>query len=170
MWAYSTIICNHFQKFQKFKNSSFFWWPKSMALKVPINNTLVRGPLGEGAKNSHNRLCKCKTPIYTINHVNFGSAPQGGHTKFGIACVFLLTQTVYDSFETTKWFLTISCSALHFYPPMPKKVKKILHINITCTLGIIVTTLSRRIIWLKIKFQLEHVEFAALDCQFNSKL
>ena len=33
MWAYSNIICNHFQKFQKFKDSNLFWWPKSMALK-----------------------------------------------------------------------------------------------------------------------------------------
>ncbi len=31
---YSTIISNHFQKFQKFKDSSLFWWPKITALKV----------------------------------------------------------------------------------------------------------------------------------------
>ncbi len=30
----STIICNHFQKFQKFKDSSLFWWPFSLALKL----------------------------------------------------------------------------------------------------------------------------------------
>ncbi len=42
LWAYSTIICNHLQKFQKFKNSSLFWWPKSMALK---NKTRRRSTL-----------------------------------------------------------------------------------------------------------------------------
>ena len=41
MWAYSTIIRNHFQKFQKFKVSNLFWWPKSMALNCLIESFTV---------------------------------------------------------------------------------------------------------------------------------
>ena len=35
MWAYSTIICNHFQKFQKIKDSKLFWNWFSLALNFP---------------------------------------------------------------------------------------------------------------------------------------
>ncbi len=45
MWDCSTIICNHFQKFQKFKVSSLLWWPKSMALKVTTDLSLLTKPL-----------------------------------------------------------------------------------------------------------------------------
>ncbi len=41
MWAYSSIICNHFQKFQKLKDSKLFWWPFSLALKTWVCDHLV---------------------------------------------------------------------------------------------------------------------------------
>ena len=39
MWAYSTIICNHSQKFQKFKESNVLWWP--FAFLIDIISTSV---------------------------------------------------------------------------------------------------------------------------------
>ncbi len=39
--AYSTIICNHFQKFQKFKDSKLFWWPFSLTLNS-MSNSIVQ--------------------------------------------------------------------------------------------------------------------------------
>ncbi len=51
---------------------------------------------GRGVKNSHG---------YIIDHVNFWSpTPRGATKKFGIKCVFLLTQTVmmYSNLDMCK--------------------------------------------------------------------
>ncbi len=41
IWAYSTIKCNHFQKFQKFKDSKVFLWPFSLALNIKFSANLT---------------------------------------------------------------------------------------------------------------------------------
>ena len=50
-------------------------------IKRTFNSKLFVAPLGEGAKNSHSRLCN--SSIYIINNVNFWPpSPRGATKKF----------------------------------------------------------------------------------------
>ncbi len=60
--VHSAIICNHFQKFQKFKDSSLFWWPKIIALK----NGIALNYLDDLSILDYHNLNKDLTPILPL--------------------------------------------------------------------------------------------------------
>ena len=78
-----------------------------------MNSDFFCGPLGEGDKNSHGRLCK--QGFYTCsiffvqrdriyNRVNFWPpSTRGGTKKFGIKCAFLMEQRNDVRFGGRDW-------------------------------------------------------------------
>ncbi len=66
-----TIICNHFQKFRKFKDSSLFWWPKIIALKNDLYVISMDECLQDSKFFSECRCISNKNPFQTLTLKSF---------------------------------------------------------------------------------------------------